>query len=510
MHPPPGSALSMKFGYLHALVALGAVFLALNNVFVIQRAHDVVSEALKKQLPEYLSFSFFKAPVSTQPKTDTSAGCGCGNVLDPSIWTERGACQLEGVVPHCCCSFAAVERMNLNSLRSILQELVQTPFFRYFKTDLLCECPFWPDDGMCSLKDCSVCECEPDELPEPWKAVENGAHAEESCKEVEHESNVDRTIQPEIKAKLLEVKDWKGYRNPWMPEENGFEYVYVNLRANPERYTGYKGEHANRVWKAIYDQKCFDDIQNPDISDEKRVFYRLISGLHSSISAHIVSDYLLDEATHTWGPNLPMFQARLGNPDVKDRVENLYFAYLFVLRAVMKAGPTLKEVHYETGYAKEDMHTKNLMAKLVDNKDLKHSCPVPFDEGRLWKGKDADKLKADLQASFQNITKVMDCVGCEKCKMWGKLQFLGVATSLKILFSSETCSGTPGSDKLVLERNEVIALINLLERLSASVETVRSLSLRLSEVGEHPEGLGAIQDLTKTKTNFYQNPSLFG
>ena len=141
---------------------------------------------------------------------------------------------------------------------------------------------------------------------------------------------------------------------------------------------------------------------------------------------------------------------------------------------------------------------------LVENEDLKHSCPVPFDEGRLWKGKGSEKLKRDLQQCFQNITRVMDCVGCEKCKMWGKLQFLGVATSLKILFSSEACTGdVPGDDTLVLERNEVIALINLLERLSASVETVRSLSLRLTEVGSHPQGLGAISDLVSKKSYGY-------
>lgn len=29
----------------------------------------------------------------------------------------------------------------------------------------------------------------------------------------------------------------------------------------------------------------------------------------------------------------------------------------------------------------------------------------------------------------------MDCVGCEKCRLWGKLQVLGMGTALKILFS---------------------------------------------------------------------------
>jgi hypothetical protein len=33
------------------------------------------------------------------------------------------------------------------------------------------------------------------------------------------------------------------------------------------------------------------------------------------------------------------------------------------------------------------------------------------------------------------ISAIMDCVGCEKCRLWGKLQVLGLGTALKILFS---------------------------------------------------------------------------
>ena len=61
----------------------------------------------------------------------------------------------------------------------------------------------------------------------------------------------------------------------------------------------------------------------------------------------------------------------------------------------------------------------------VDSEAVKQACPVPFDEGRLWKGEDGEQLKKQLQAHFHNITKAMDCVGCEKCKLWGKLQILG-------------------------------------------------------------------------------------
>ncbi len=37
---------------------------------------------------------------------------------------------------------------------------------------LYCDCPFWPDDGMCAMRDCSVCECPPDEVPQLWKDAE--------------------------------------------------------------------------------------------------------------------------------------------------------------------------------------------------------------------------------------------------------------------------------------------------------------------------------------------------
>lgn len=32
---------------------------------------------------------------------------------------------------------------------------------------------------------------------------------------------------------------------------------YVNLERNPERYTGYKGDSALKVWKCIYQENCF-------------------------------------------------------------------------------------------------------------------------------------------------------------------------------------------------------------------------------------------------------------
>jgi hypothetical protein len=62
----------------------------------------------------------------------------------------------------------------------------------------------------------------------------------------------------------------------------------------------------------------------------------------------------------------------------------------------------------------------------------------------------------------------------------------GVATALKILFSARDCSGElpdtsqlPFGEALELERNEVIALVNLLGRFSHSLETYHRLTAEL-------------------------------
>ena len=58
----------------------------------------------------------------------------------------------------------------------------------------------------------------------------------------------------------------------------------------------------------------------------------------------------------------------------------------------------------------------------------------------------------------------MDCVACEKCRLWGKLQVSGLGTALKILFSY----GDRTKD-YQLSRTEVISLLNAFGRLSNSI-----------------------------------------
>jgi hypothetical protein len=49
--------------------------------------------------------------------------------------------------------------------------------------------------------------------------------------------------------------------------------VYVNLLENPERFTGYSGFPAHRVWRAIKEENCFG-TSTEEQCYEKRIFFR--------------------------------------------------------------------------------------------------------------------------------------------------------------------------------------------------------------------------------------------
>ena len=101
------------------------------------------------------------------------------------------------------------------------------------------------------------------------------------------------------------------------------------------------------------------------------------------------------------------------------------------------------------------------------------------------------EMKIEFREHFRNITRVIDCVGCDKCKLWGKLQVnyrmnkclnidfillkvTGLGTALKILFSGVFDKPHPPillkpKGDLKLTRNEIVALFNSFGKLSQSI-----------------------------------------
>nr|XP_018676661.1 PREDICTED: endoplasmic reticulum oxidoreductin-1-like isoform X2 [Musa acuminata subsp. malaccensis] len=381
-----------------------------------------------------------------------------------------------GLVEDCCCDYETANSLNAMVLHPILQDLVKTPFFRYFKVKLWCDCPFWPDDGMCYLRDCTVCECPESEFPEPFKKSSRLFSADDViCQEGKPQAAVDRTLDDTI------FKGWIQIDNPWTyDDETDDAMTYVNLQLNPERYTGYAGPSAQRIWTAVYKENC-PQYPSEEWCNEKKVMYKLISGLHSSISVHIASEYLLDSSANLWGQNVQMLYDRVWKHP--DRVRNLYFIFLLVLRAVTKAADYLEQAEYNTGNHVEDLKTQSLVRQLLYNNKLLSACRVPFDEVNIWQGQNGPDLLQQIQNQFRNISAIMNCVGCEKCRLWGKLQVNGLATALKVLFFVDGKNNV--NKTLQLQRNEVIALFNLLNRLSQSVKFVHDMGPLMEKMERH-------------------------
>lgn len=51
---------------------------------------------------------------------------------------------------------------------------------------------------------------------------------------------------------------------------------YIDLSKNSERFTGYKGEGALRIWRAIYTENCFNEDPKAHDCLEKRLFFKYV------------------------------------------------------------------------------------------------------------------------------------------------------------------------------------------------------------------------------------------
>lgn len=80
------------------------------------------------------------------------------------------------------------------------------------------------------------------------------------------------------------------------------------------------------------------------------------------------------------------------------------------------------------------------------------------------------QLQNDFKEHFRNISRIMDCVGCEKCRLWGKIQVSGVGTALKILFSFDEESIRSKYGGFSLSKSELVTLFNAFGRFTESID----------------------------------------
>lgn len=436
------------------------------------------------------------------------------------------------IVSDACASYSTLERLNRN-VKPAVDELTRTTdFFSHYRLNLFNKkCPFWNDEsGMCGNIACAVQTLDNEEdIPKVWRASElgklEGPLAKHPGKKVQREKP-ERPLQGSLgenvgESCVVEYDDECDERDYCVPEDESATSKgdYVSLLQNPERFTGYAGDGAKQVWDAIYRENCFQkssfphsaslgvtsQVQGPAAMDfkavieaagrqqvleeqrqhnpltpfvamtglehedeclEKRVFYRVMSGMHASISTHVCWDFL-NQTTGQWQPNVACYIGRLHK--FPDRISNLYFNYALVTRAIAKLGPYLAQKDsytFCTGDPDQDATTR---AKVLTVTEKASSVPQIFDENLMFKNGEGPSLKEDFRNRFRNVSRLMDCVGCDKCRLWGKLQTAGYGTALKVLFEFDNNS----PEMPVLKRTELVALFNTYARLSSSLAAIQ-------------------------------------
>ncbi|KAH7929869.1 endoplasmic oxidoreductin [Leucogyrophana mollusca] len=412
------------------------------------------------------------------------------NVLEHQPVRGQPFCQdtTTGPIETTMCHYETVESVN-EELYSNLKELVQTPFFKYFQVDLYRECPFWHENGFCMNRECGITTVDESEIPEKWRAA--------SLSSIELPP-LDERIQ--LPGCYYRDSDYCFL-------DDMTEGDYVDLTQVPERYTGYSGPSAHRVWRSIYEENCFGlselnlmtgrssapvslpdtltDVLREDLNGEddggecleKRVYYKIISGMHASISTHICLEYL-NQTTGEMGPNLQCFVTRVASHP--ERLQYIYFNTVLLLRAVARIGPYLSAYDYcstETISPLDHKHSPRSEDEIRTLNKLSNVLTIAehvgkFDERVLFRGENANILKQEFKEHFRNVSRIMDCVGCDKCRLWGKVQTTGLATALKILFEMDENALDPHKNTNLLQRSEVVALINTLHRFSESLQAV--------------------------------------
>lgn len=367
----------------------------------------------------------------------------------------------EVINPTCDVTFEEINDIN-SKIRSSLVSLVHTDFFKYFKLHLYKQCPFWnQNNGFCVNRACAVDVVEDwDSLPPYWQPEVLGGLQENETLEDDDDRNDECTFLDALCAKDKK-EHGKDIEYCDVNDFHGEGSVLVDLTANPERFTGYGGQESTQIWSSIYRENCFSQGEMGQ-SLAKDAFYRLVSGLHASIATHLSNDHLNTE-TGKWGPDLDLFMNRVGN--FPDRVSNIYFNYALVSKALWKIKPYLNHLSFCDSY---DEDVKTTLMNILSKLDSK-----VFNEDLIFENELSSKVKDDFRARFKNVTKIMDCVHCDRCRMWGKVQTTGYATSLKILFELDNSDETSKQhvvDKLT--KYELIALFNTFDRLSKSIESI--------------------------------------
>ena len=388
------------------------------------------------------------------------------------------------------CSAESVDQANSAQLHSILAELSDLTFFRLVHVD---------SDGVCPLDNSEGPTCgtvEPPPLsfvaPSPAGTLGGGSLCSVET-EQEFASSVitqisvsERFAQREFPRDNECVVEGTFSIRPdyWLDICEGSSVgEFVNLRLNPERNTGYNGSH---VWSEMH------TVVNRLESVEGQILARIVSGYHMSVTTQVMANY--------YPPDWKSNDEKLGKVIVENPnwVRDMQFAFVVMARSLFKIKNFLYDYSFSTGNATEDTLTRSLVRHLLDSSVLSSCESVVmsgFDESVLFSSQQASAA-TEFKKSFRQLSKLVNCVGCKRCKLHASVSLHGIGAGLKILLSPSSLVTAS------LSRDDIVALVNTVHKLSDSLALVARFSASSSATGSDliEEALTAVRDRAASLT----------
>ena len=231
-----------------------------------------------------------------------------------------------------------------------LKKLTDLKYFRFFRVDLTRECQFWVSNAMCTQKlSCTLCECPPEKLPNAWLDEDlrlKEAKSFNKYKILEHVFDAPGPARP---AKIEP-------ENPdlWRLDQINDNSIYVDLHEDWEEYTGFQGRE---IWELIYKENCKKFY---DMCTNNQLLYRLISGMHSSVSTHL-SYYFRNpkkggkDKRHQ--PNVWLYLSKVGQ--FPDRLTNLVYSTSLLMKGISRYANEIKNFKIRLDDLNEELQTIN-------------------------------------------------------------------------------------------------------------------------------------------------------
>lgn len=222
---------------------------------------------------------------------------------------------------------------------------------------------------------------------------------------------------------------------------------------------------------------------------EEEIFFKIVSGLQTCIMVlsaeynHPRMDPLMQmemlenlKAERRWldaesframhAPNLDLMKDRVA--PVKEWIENLFVDFGLLLETFCKLYPILAHVDCDTGDPQEDRAAQMALRSLLDISFETCQLSSQQTSGPLF-----DRKQELAMRQFANISRIMDCLECEKCRLHGKVKIVALQLALR--------SSGPNPIKAI-ERNELIALINALDYFADGIVVIERFRARLRRI----------------------------